>query len=427
MMNDPILIIGAGAAGLMAAYELSGAGLPVVVIEAMDRPGGRIHTIHGEGFSTPVEGGAEFVHGSLPITLGLLKAAGIPYSVVKGNMRRVRKGQWIEEDLFSGDWDELLLRMEELKEDMPIENFLQTWFADERYALLRDSIRGFAEGYDLVDVRRASTLALYHEWQEEGQAEFRLDGGYDKLVEYLIEQCLTRGCVIRYGAPVVEIQWRTGRVEVSCASGHRFTGVRLITTVSLGVLQIGPGLTGALQFTPEIPAYRQAVREMGFGEVIKVLMEFREPFWSEKGDSLGFILSDETVPTWWTQSSSGSHLLTAWVPARAMHDFRVLDDRTKLEACIRSLSGIFGVEMSLLRSLLVAFKVCDWTQIPYVRGGYSYETVGSETARARMRQPVDDTLYFAGEALYEGTSLATVEAALHSGREVGQLIIKARP
>src|SRR3569833_2119816 len=116
MMQEPILIIGAGAAGVMAAYDLSRAGLPIVVLEAMDGPGGRIHTIHGEGFSTPVEGGAEYVHGSLPITLGLLKEAKISYSVVVGNMSRVRKGQWIEDDLFSRDWEELLQRMEGLKE-----------------------------------------------------------------------------------------------------------------------------------------------------------------------------------------------------------------------------------------------------------------------------------------------------------------------
>ncbi len=117
MMTEPILIIGAGAAGLMAAYELSAAGLPVMLLEAMKRPGGRIQTLHDEGFTTPVEGGAEFVHGSLPITLRLLKEAGIPYSVVEGNMRRVRKGQWIEEDLFSGDWEELLQRMEEEEDE----------------------------------------------------------------------------------------------------------------------------------------------------------------------------------------------------------------------------------------------------------------------------------------------------------------------
>ena len=425
MMNEPILVIGAGAAGLMAAYELSGAGLPVVVVEAMDRPGGRIHTIRGEDFSTQVEAGAEFVHGSLPITLGLLKAAGISYSAVKGNMRRVRKGEWIEEDLFSGDWEELLQRMEQLDEDISIETFLETYFADERYALLRSSIRGLAEGYDLVDVRRASTRALYKEWQEEGQTEFRIDGGYDQLIGYLRDECLARGCEIRYDAPVKDIHWRPGRVELEVvgASGQRIIGAKLITTVALGVLQLGPGLPGALQFTPDISAYRQAMYEMGYGEIIKVLMEFRSPFWMTKGDSIGFILSDEAVPTWWTQSSAGSHLLTAWIPAQAMRDFRALSAKEQQAAALESLSRIFGEGVSSLRSLLMAFKVCDWTQVPYVRGGYSYETVGSEMARARLRQPIDDTLYFAGEALYEGTSLATVEAALHSGKDVAEAIL----
>jgi len=76
-------------------------------------------------------------------------------------MTRVRKGEWIRQDLFSGDWDQLLQQMGQLQQDMPVETFLNTYFAEERYALLRSSVQGFAEGYDLVDLRRASTLALY--------------------------------------------------------------------------------------------------------------------------------------------------------------------------------------------------------------------------------------------------------------------------
>jgi len=71
---------------------------------------------------------------------------------------------------------------------------------------------------------------------------------------------------------------------------------------------------------------------------------------------------------------------------------------------------------------LVTYHIHDWLSEPYVRGGYSYETVGSDAARARMHEPVKDTLFFAGEALYEGTALATVEAALNSGKDVADKI-----
>ena len=58
-----ISIIGAGAAGLMAARELAKAGKKILIIEAGNCAGGRIHTIRDKGFSQPVEEGAEFMHG----------------------------------------------------------------------------------------------------------------------------------------------------------------------------------------------------------------------------------------------------------------------------------------------------------------------------------------------------------------------------
>ncbi len=76
-METEILIIGAGAAGLMAARELALAGRRVRVLEARERAGGRAYTVHDPSFRLPVELGAEFVHGDLPLTGMLLKKAGI--------------------------------------------------------------------------------------------------------------------------------------------------------------------------------------------------------------------------------------------------------------------------------------------------------------------------------------------------------------
>ena len=49
-MNDSILIIGAGAAGLMAAKELSANKQNVTILEANNRIGGRIYTLYGDAF-----------------------------------------------------------------------------------------------------------------------------------------------------------------------------------------------------------------------------------------------------------------------------------------------------------------------------------------------------------------------------------------
>src|SRR2546423_13551371 len=64
--SNSVLIIGAGAAGLAAASDLAAAGLAVTVLEARDRIGGRVQTIHDQSLNLPVELGAEFIHGKHP-------------------------------------------------------------------------------------------------------------------------------------------------------------------------------------------------------------------------------------------------------------------------------------------------------------------------------------------------------------------------
>lgn len=201
--------------------------------------------------------------------------------------------------------------------------------------------------------------------------------------------------------------------------GEIFTGHRVIITASLGVLQRTPGTPASIMFSPDIPAYRQAAQEMGYGSVIKVLMEFRKRFWE---DGVGFVLSDEPAPTWWTQDPSSDKLLTGWIAATAMRNFQTLSAGDQLRTCIRSLASIFKVGEDLVREQLVACSIHDWMKAPYIRGGYSYETVGSEAARKQMHRPVEDTLFFSGEALYEGQALATVEAALCSGQAAAEMI-----
>src|SRR6185503_20118214 len=75
-MQDAVLIIGAGMAGLAAADMLSAEGLTVVVLEARDRIGGRICTVPSRPGSIPIELGAEFVHGAHNETWRLIRAAG---------------------------------------------------------------------------------------------------------------------------------------------------------------------------------------------------------------------------------------------------------------------------------------------------------------------------------------------------------------
>src|ERR1700761_9540378 len=111
MKSTDVLIIGAGAAGLMAAYTLSKAGKKVTVLEARNRIGGRIHTLHNESFFRHAELGAEFVHGNLPVTMQLLKEAGIGYTSTGGEFWQYEKGEFSKDRHFIEGWDILMKKL----------------------------------------------------------------------------------------------------------------------------------------------------------------------------------------------------------------------------------------------------------------------------------------------------------------------------
>ena len=72
VMSNKIIVIGAGASGLMAASALAKKKHQVTVVEARDRIGGRIYT-SSRSFTLPLEMGAEFMHGKQPLTRALIK------------------------------------------------------------------------------------------------------------------------------------------------------------------------------------------------------------------------------------------------------------------------------------------------------------------------------------------------------------------
>jgi monoamine oxidase len=429
-MSLSIIIIGAGASGLQAARRLSAAGCSIVLLEAAAEPGGRISGLAPKGFSGPVEGGAEFIHGELPLSLGLAREAGIALKPLRAKMMRTTErsegldgvgsaDDW--EEWMGGDWGELMQKMEELAEDMPLADFLAEHFGGERYARLRESACRFAEGYDLADVHRVSTRFLYTEWAREGEdEEYRPEGGYRRMVDWLVDDYRCKGGVLHLSSPVEEVNWQKGRVEVRTAGGQVYAADRLVVTVSLGCLE-----TGGLRFSPSLPGVEAVVRQLGYGSVIKILLEFRAPFWLEKkakGQTL-FVLSNQEVPTWWTQAEEDSRLFTGWLAGERMRRFQRLDEAGRLDSCLRSLAAIFSMDAGWLRQELTASLLLDWAGAPFVRGGYSFDTVGSADARALLSRPIEGTVYFCGEALYEGGAPGTVEAAFSSGLAVAERIL----
>ncbi|OQP52740.1 flavin monoamine oxidase family protein [Niastella populi] len=420
-MQHSIMIIGAGATGLFAARKLSAAGHAVTVLEAGNRVGGRIHTIQPAGFLQPIEEGAEFIHGKLSLTMQLLKEVGVAYQPVAGKMIQVKNGRWSEQEEFVEGWDELIHRMAGLKTDMTLSDFLQQYFGDERYTDLRKSACRFAEGFDVADPKEASVMGLHEEWMKEQEEQYRIPGGYTQLIQYLQQAGIAHGCIIHTSCVVKTVRWETGKVQAVTADGRTFTAQKAIITVPLGVLQAPSPHAAAIAFEPAIDAVNKAVRQIGYGAVVKVYLQFSAPFWFEYRKDIGFLLSEETIPTWWTQLPDSTPVLTGWLGGPQAAKFKDVAGDAILQQALQSLANIFSMPVEKLKTLITASHVVKWELNQFSMGAYSYSKLFTAAARKLLNEPVQETLYFAGEAYYDGEAGGTVEAALQSGDSVSKL------
>jgi monoamine oxidase len=419
-----VIIIGAGAAGLMAAKLLTDAGLKVCVLEARDRPGGRIHTIYDAAFEPPAEAGPEYIHGNLDVTLDLLKEAGIEYCEAGGDMWQVNNGKWSKELSFNEDQDLLLSKLKELKDNISIAEFLDRYFADDKYTLLRKSLTSYIEGYYAGDTQQTSALSFYKEWISEDEQQYRPVGGYGRMIKYLVDKSVEGGTLIQLSTVVKEIRWRKEQVEVLDETRHIYVARKLIVTVPLGLWMAAPSEKGALIFTPALLQKQAAAKQMGFGSAIKILLNFKDLFWENISletnatvdlKNTGFIISDAPVPTWWTQLPQKSSLLTGWIAGPKALQLKDSDDETILHMALDSLTTLLDISKEDLKEKLKTWHVFNWVADPFTRGAYAFSTVGTNEARKVLMASVEETLFFAGDAFYDGPEMGTVEAALTSG------------
>jgi monoamine oxidase len=416
------LIIGAGAAGLMTGREFARAGKRVTILEARDRCGGRIYPLPVQEFGYKAEGGAEFVHGAATVTRALMREAGLSLLTRAGTRWSTRTGALMPDEPSSRHWDRFYQTLSAVTVDLPIAEFLETHFADRQYERLRRAITRTVEGYDAADPHRASTLALRDEWmaRDEGQ-HGRIAEGHGALVGYLESECHRHGAAIHLGAVVSAIDEAGGGIAARCRDGAVFEADAAILTVT------PPLLTEIALPSAARERAAAAAADIGFGNVVKILLRFATKWWADQSGldlaDLSFVVSDATVPTWWTQHPASHPVLTGWFAGPKADRVSSLAATELVDMGLASLAEIFDLPPERVRRELVASRAINWRNDPFARGAYSYDTPKTRAARSALRHPDGGGIFFAGEALYAGPDMGTVEAALASGLETAQMIL----
>jgi monoamine oxidase len=431
-----VAIIGAGAAGLAAAAELSTRGCRVCLLEARGRIGGRIVTRQEPDLPVPLELGAEFVHGRSPATLKWLATRTAALVDAPQNRFILRAGKLRGGDDLFPELKRRLGKMRRPRRDLAFADFL----AGPAKAHLPPRIREFAlmlvEGYDAADATRVSTLGTIEEWCGAGAADaatFRPQGGYASLLQALAGALDPQLVHTQLGTVVREVRWGHGEVTIVATRNgraHEVVASAAIVTLPLGVLQLPPQAPNGVRFVPALTSKAKALSELATGPVVKLLLRFRKPFWEEihdgrYADAAFFHAPKAHFPTFWTTLPVRAPLLTAWAAGPAAAQMAGMSEEDVVRTALRCLETLFSNDKRCLADFRNAY-VHDWQGDPYACGAYSYVVAGGSNARELLARPLDSTLYFAGEAADTGGESGTVAGALDSGKRAVEQLLGSR-
>jgi monoamine oxidase len=447
--NPDVIILGAGAAGLSAAVELSRAGLAVRIVEARNRIGGRIFTQRDPVCDAPIELGAEFIHGKPPEIWNLLQRNHLDATEVDGDVWCLREGKLSACNFFS-EVDQLLEQMDDRAPDQSFLEFLQHCCPKSNSLptqATKDWALSYVTGFHAADPAQISVHSLVKglraDEKIEGSRAFRIRSqGYDALLEIFRRELRAANISGQLDTVATAIRWQPGNVELS-ARNHSgtitMTAPRVLITLPLSILQASPEEPGALRFFPDLPPQKQAaLSKLAMGKVIRVTLRFEQRFWddlcpphsaeSKSLANMSFLLSHQDwFPTWWTTMPEQLPIITGWAPFRCAERLSGQSTDFVIEQSLHSLSCLLKRSKSELESLLAHAYWHDWQVDPFSRGAYSYVKAGGDGAQHALAAPVDDTLFFAGEATDTSGHNGTVHGAMATGyRAAKQVLLTCR-
>jgi monoamine oxidase len=431
-----VVILGAGAAGLAAARDLSQAGRRVTVLEARPRVGGRILTVHDPRSPLPLELGAEFIHGEAAETFAIARAARLVVVELPDLHEVVTRGRFTPRHDFWNAIDAmnraLAARLRRRGGDFPVGDYLKEARPPGRRGMLED----FIQGFHAARPERLSAAALAAEageLSESDEKQFRITNGNDALTHWLRERLDPERTDVRLSTVAEVVTWKRGEVVVSCRGGDGSALEPMRARACIVALPLAVLKSGVPRIEPFPPAKRRALDGLETGQIFKVVLRFREAFWEHEdflkqrrarngaaGVGLNFIHAHgRTIPTWWSTLPARSPILTGWVGGRTAEELLAEQPVVRLERSLAALAEILAVPLRRLEEQLDAGATHDWRADPFARGAYSYIAVGGMGAPGALAKPVDGTLFFAGEAT-NGDEIGTVAGALGSGRRAAR-------
>jgi monoamine oxidase len=442
-----VLVLGAGLAGLAAAYELKNAGYAVTVLEARSRPGGRVLTCR-DPFADGLyaEMGAEYVDATDEYDHRFCKELGLKVMTAKLYDAIFVRGRKLKMDAFKRNKEPLpyagttggqlfgqekaylkrLLDTIPDPENMPpeilkldnlsvVELLLREGAPEDIVALYTytQATESTARPHEMSALSMVRSLRRsFSEDTDEG----RILGGNDQLPKGLARALSGQ---ILYDRPVRRIAHDVNGAEVFFEEAGKVRSLRaprLVVALPFKVLR-------DVETTPSFsPAKARCIDTLAYGQVMKIAMQFGRRFWDEPGSVGQRVFTDTLLRRVYDSSidqPGPRGILMSFTSGADAVKLGALPEPERLRVALAEASRIWPEAPAHWEGAAVKY----WNEDPWVRGSYSFNGVGQARDFLELARAAEGRVHFAGE--HTSVHRASMNGALESGVRVAGEIRKA--
>lgn len=255
----------------------------------------------------------------------------------------------------------------------------------------------------------ADKLSVYYNNLEEkdwssGEGDYKFENTYFDLLDIHIATPIKDK--IRLNHPVTKIDYSNSTIKVTTQNNTQFEADKVLITIPITILQ-----SNEIEFNPPLPAEKTgAFSKIGMGAGMKVFLRFNKTFFKD------FFIGGTTCAAYANDSigkAKKDHVLLAFIMGKQAENLTALgNDGAITQALLTELDLMYKGQAS---TSFLASQVQNFTNHPYIKGAYSYSTIGIGNARSLAATPVSNKIFFAGEAMNVYGHHQTVQGAMETG------------